>query len=115
MSDDDETLMQQLRAPQQPSEPTPRPSRRGRQFTKFPEIWGKRLLDACAGGAAWRLALVLLRRVDWENPVIVTNPAAATAHVDRLHKRRVLEKLQRLGLIEVEWRGRKSPRVKILR
>src|SRR5713101_5567153 len=105
--DEAEELMAELQV-DMPPDPAPEVGKR--TFTAFPTIWKERLIADRASGALMRLALVLLARVYLAKPapVAVTNAVLAGAGIDRRHKRELLEALESLGLVELEWLDRKS-------
>jgi hypothetical protein len=79
-----------------------------RQFRRFDETWAETLLtaDPPVSVAVWRLALVLLAAADFERHIKITVAITKTAQLTRFNKREVLERLEQLGLVRVEWRGR---------
>jgi hypothetical protein len=91
------------------------PSKLSGQFVVIPEDWLERL-DAIPGRHAHRLMLKLMR-MSWRlrsATIKVTNRALASYKMDRHTKLETLRRLERAGLISVEWRQRKSPLVTIL-
>ena len=89
------------------------PARRrsGREFTIVPRSWSDRLKGARLA-TTYKLAVYLLYH-HWKtgNPIALTNVALAGTGVTRRSKWRALCELERLGLVEVERRARRSPRV----
>jgi hypothetical protein len=86
--------------------------RRQRQFTIVPHGWSNRL-KATRHASTFKLALHLLYQ-HWKNrrqPIALTNVALTGAGVSRRSKWRALSELERLGLVKVERRPRKSPLV----
>jgi hypothetical protein len=77
----------------------------------FPTTFIKRLAAAHVGEAAVLVALVLCDMARRNERFPVTGAVMCKAGQSRQHKRRVLERLERVGMIAVEWRGRKSPMV----
>jgi hypothetical protein len=97
--------------------PTPRtkPAKKSRHFVKVPVKWIDQLAKA-RHIATYRLALYLLYR-SWRaggQMITVPNGALETEGVSRWQKWRALRELERLGLITVECRHRRSPRVALL-
>jgi hypothetical protein len=86
------------------------------QFTIVPRSWSDRLAAARHVGT-YKFALHLLHQY-WKNggrPISLTNTFATNAGVSRRSKWRALGELERLKLIEVERRPRKSPLVTLLK
>jgi hypothetical protein len=85
-----------------------------RHFIKFPCIWEERLAHArCI--ATYRVALHLLYR-HWRaggRPFSLANELLKTAGVSRWAKWRALRELERLELITIERRSRKSPVISV--
>jgi hypothetical protein len=93
----------------------PRARRQGR-FVIVPASWADQLRAARHTGAA-KLALYLLYQY-WKNGgrlIPLTNTFAASAGLSRRSKWRALRELERLKLVEVERRRRKSPLVTLLK
>ena len=87
------------------------------QFTLVPDVWKKRLAEGTTNCGTYKLALALLHR-DWKNdgrPVRLANKGLEADGLNRKQKYRALADLERLGLVTVERRFRKSPTVKVLR
>ena len=84
-----------------------RPIKR-RQFRRFDETWAEILLaaDPPASAAVWRLALVLLAEADFHREILIADDISVAARLVRCRKRETLERMEQLGLIGVEWRGR---------
>jgi len=94
--------------------PGSRTRRQGR-FVIVPASWADRLRAARHTGAA-KLALHLLYQY-WKNggrPIPLTNTFATSAGLSRRSKWRALGELERLKLVEVERRRRRSPLVSLL-
>jgi hypothetical protein len=91
------------------AEPAPRPGNRGFLYDSMERITAG--LDAT--GIVW---VYLLRRstVERSREFTVPNGELAKLGVNRYQKSRALQKLEKRGLIEVEWRVRKSPLVTLL-
>jgi hypothetical protein len=96
----------------------PRSARRpaSRQFTIVPRAWSDRL-EAARYASTYKLALHLLHQ-DWKNGgrrITLANAVLTNAGVSRGQKWRALRELERLKLIEIERRRRKSPLVTLLK
>ena len=86
-----------------------------RKYTLVPREWEQRLLNA-KRVSTYRLAIELLY-LHWYNkgkPVTVSGKVAQAAKISVRSKWEALAELERLGLIEVDRRPRKSPRVVLL-
>jgi hypothetical protein len=86
-----------------------------RRYTIFPYAWQERL-RSCQAGSMYRLALHLLYE-HWRNggrSIRLANVALAAEGVGRTVKLDGLRELERLGLVKVEWRSKKSPIVTCL-
>ena len=84
-------------------------------FVKIPWSWGNALAANDVGGKAWAVACHILYET-WRakgQPIKVPNGMLERSGVSPDAKVRALRKLEQLGLISVEWRGRKSPIVTI--
>jgi hypothetical protein len=93
-----------------PSAPTTR-RRRGHAFTMFPDIWCQQLRKVKARGTTYHVAIVILDKSRWSEWVVMSNGVAG---VSRHTKHDALRQLRDAGLILVEERRGKSPRVKAL-
>ena len=62
--------------------------------------------DPPVSAAVCRLALVLLAEADFHREILIADDISVAARLVRSHKRETLERVEQLGLIEVEWRGR---------
>jgi hypothetical protein len=91
-------------------QPTKRPIT-GYSWDKFSREWAVRLKRARADGSMWALSHTLLAMTRDRDCVVVTTAVMTTAGLSRRHKLEILGRLERLGLIAVEWRGRKAPMV----
>ena len=83
-----------------------------RNYTRVPREWELRLLEA-KRISTYHLAIELLY-LHWYNngkPVTVSSKVALAAKISVRSKWEALAELERLGLIEVDRRPRKSPRV----
>lgn len=90
--------------------------KRRKGFTIVPGWWQERLIKA-RHIATYRTALHVLRR-HWENggvPFTLSNGAMVLEGVSRWRKWEGLVELERLGLITIERRKRRSPRITVLR
>ena len=74
-----------------------------------PWVWVESL-KAARHVASYRLALfVLYQHWKTNKPVLASNVALKALGVPRRSKYRAIRELERLGLIHVEWRRRRSP------
>jgi hypothetical protein len=83
-----------------------------RRYTIFPYAWQVRLRD-CKASSTYRLALHLLYE-HWRSGghrIRLSNVALATEGVGRTAKLHGLRELERVGLVQVEWRPKKAPLV----
>ena len=123
MEDQDDISIEKLRADpakiQQiiPDQEPDRSKREGwqRVFTSVPREWELRLLQA-KRISTYRLALELLY-LNWKDngkPTVVSSKVARAVKISARSKWEALAELERLGLIEVDRRPRKSPRVLLL-
>jgi hypothetical protein len=90
-------------------------ARKGRTFTIVPNNWRERLAEAHLI-ATYRLALLVLHQ-HWKGggkPFTLSNGMAAREGVGQKAKWRGLAELEQLGLITLERRKRRSPRVTAL-
>jgi hypothetical protein len=88
--------------------------RRG-QFVKVPWVWIERL-EKVRYIATYRVALHVLYQ-HWKGsgePFTLANGMLRMSGVSRWQKWRALRELRELGLITVECRSRKSPRINVL-
>ena len=86
-----------------------------RQYVQFPWVWIERL-QAAKRISTYRLALMLVYE-GWRTggrPVVLTNTLALAEGVSRRTKWNALIELEGLGLVRVERRTRKSPRLHLL-
>lgn len=108
-----------------PTDPTYVPRGRGtaktrkekweRQYILFPWSWLDRL-KAVDRGATWRLALFIVYE-NWRSggrTIKLTNIMAAEVGVSPDAKGRAIDDLEQAGLIEVERRPKRSPRISLL-
>ena len=86
-----------------------------RNYTLVPREWELRLLGA-KRISSYRLAIELLYLYWYNNgkPVTVSSKVAQAAKISVRSKWEALAELERLGLLEVDRRSRKSPRVVLL-
>jgi hypothetical protein len=118
MDDQDDICIEKLRVdPKQQSNLEQKPGKLvwQRIFTRLPREWELRLLTA-KRISTYRLAIELLY-LHWKGngkPIIVSNKVARAVKICARSKWEALAELERLGLIEVERRPRKSPRVILL-
>jgi hypothetical protein len=83
-----------------------------RHFVKMPVLWVERLAEA-RHIASYRIALHLLYQT-WKTgrqSVELPNASLATLGISRRSKWRALGELERLGLVMVERRRRRTPRI----
>jgi hypothetical protein len=95
--------------------PAPARSKSARGFVMVPISWVERL--AWAQACTYRLALHVLH-ADWKHDghqFRLANEGLAAANVSRWGKYTGLRELERLGLVVVDWRDRKSPLIKVRR
>jgi len=88
--------------------------RKRRHFIKVPVLWFERLAEA-RHIATYRLALHLLYQT-WKRggqPVLLPNGPLIAEGIARGTKWRALKELERQGLITIERRKRKSPRITV--
>ena len=93
----------------------PRVSKKPRHFVKVPVLWVERLAGA-RRITTYRVALHLLYR-SWKTgsrTVGLSNAPLAAEGISRRAKWRALWELERLGLVLVERRQRRVPRVTVL-
>jgi hypothetical protein len=89
--------------------------KRKREFIRVPCVWAERLTEA-RHLATYRVALRILYR-HWKErgkPFTLSNGMTAMDGVDRQRKWDALRELERLGLIKVEQRKRRSPRITVI-
>lgn len=90
----------------------PRKTKWQRKFVRVPWLWLDRL-KGVNRGSTYRVALLLIYQY-WRNggqPIRLSNTQATADGVSRYSKGRALNELERLGLVKVERRTRKSPEV----
>jgi hypothetical protein len=90
--------------------------RRRENFTMLPGIWKERLAAKAKYISTYRVAWHILMR-DFETrgkPFTLSNGALALENVSRWEKPRALAELEEAGLIMVERRKRKTPRITAL-
>lgn len=96
--------------------PTPKPKKKWqRQFVKVPWSWIDRL-KASDRGSTYRLALCILYE-HWQaggRAIRLTNAGLRREGVTRWGKWRGLRELEQVGLIRVEGRPGKTPRITLL-
>jgi hypothetical protein len=110
----DPALMQQVLLEQQQARKSKRKEWQ-RHCTMIPRAWELRLLQA-KRISTYRLAIELLY-LHWYGkgkPVIVSGKVAEAVKISARSKWEALAELERLGLIEVNRKPRKSPRVVLL-
>jgi hypothetical protein len=86
-----------------------------RRYVQFPWTWIERLQSATRI-STYRLALLLVYE-HWRTggePIVLTNALAMAEGVSQRSKWNVLAELEGLGLVRVERRSRKSPRLRLL-
>jgi hypothetical protein len=85
-----------------------------RHFVQFPWTWVERL-QAARRVSTYRLALLLVYE-NWRSgggPIVLSNALSMAEGVSRRTKWNALAELERLGLVRVERRPRKSPRLSL--
>ena len=83
-----------------------------RHYVRFPWEWAERMRSVQRGNT-YRLALLLVYE-HWRTggrPIVLSNAGLEQEGITRRSKWNALLELEQLGLIEVEKRPRKSPRV----
>jgi hypothetical protein len=93
----------------------PRPKKWRRQFVRVPWTWIEHLSKA-KRTTTWRLAMVLLYE-HWRtggHPIALSNVGLESESLKRRSKWNALAELEKLGLIQVERRHRRSPRLRLL-
>jgi nitrate reductase alpha subunit len=83
-----------------------------RHYTQFPWAWAEQM-KSVRRGSTYRLALLLLYE-DWRTggrSIVLSNAGLEQEGLTRKTKWRALLELEQLGLVKVERRLRKSPRV----
>jgi hypothetical protein len=89
--------------------PPPRRSR-GPSFTMFSDVWRDRLRTLNKASLNLALLAIEIQRKAYAKEFFpVTDQMIDAAGIPRQHKARALRRLETLGLIEIEWRGRRSP------
>jgi hypothetical protein len=86
-----------------------------RRFIKFPWTWMDRL-EPIERGKTYRLALLLVYE-HWRGGgrvIVLSNSAVEKIGISRRSKWHALAELERIGLVVVERRSRKSPRITLL-
>jgi hypothetical protein len=97
------------------AEATPAKKSWRRQFIKFPWAWMDRLV-ATKRATTYRLALVLVYE-HWRTggrAIVLSNTIVRREGISRRSKWNALAELEQMGLIAVEKRRRRSPRVSLL-
>jgi hypothetical protein len=97
---------------------TTKPKREAKRlagFVKVPWAWANALASNDVGGNVWAVACHIIYETWRANgqPIKVPNGMLGRLGVSPDAKVRALRKLERLGLVSVEWRPRKSPVVTI--
>ena len=90
--------------------------RRRYGFVQVPNIWREQLRKVKACGPAYEIAMMLLDEGRWREWVTLAlaNVKLAARGISRRQKCYALKQLREAGLIAVEERGRRSPRIKPL-
>jgi hypothetical protein len=116
--DDDPFDLKRLRidpAELAPMRKKPEPKRSQAEFVKFP--YERVLSTAGRIGDAPLAVLVELAHQSFKThrkQVPLTNVALRSVGINRCAKLRALRQLEEAGLVQVEWRGRRSPLVTLL-
>jgi hypothetical protein len=87
-----------------------------RQYVQFPWTWVERL-QAAKRVSSYRLALVLVYE-HWRTggrPIVLSNALTKAEGLSRRSKWNALAELEALGLVKVERRQRRSPRLALQR
>jgi hypothetical protein len=90
------------------------PAQGGDNYDKFPRFWALRMKDANVGAFKIALLLLLLRWKAKGKPVIVSDAAAAERGVGHRRKISAILELEKLGLIRVKRRPKKSSLITVL-
>jgi hypothetical protein len=93
-----------------------RPKKWRRHYIQFPWAWAERL-QAAKRISTYRLALLLVYE-HWRTggrPIVLSNALVMAEGVSRRTKWNALVELERLGLVRVQRRPRKSPRLLLCR
>jgi hypothetical protein len=92
----------------------PKPKRQRREFIMITRVQSK-LLDATHNRASEKIFrhLLFLAFKTHGAPIQLSNTSLLSMGISRLVKYRVLRELETLGLIQVHWRPRKSPKITI--
>jgi hypothetical protein len=77
-------------------------------------VWRQQLRKVKARGTTYEVAMVILDKAQWAEWVALPNAGLAKLGINRHAKYDALRQLQEAGLIMVEERSRRSPRVKAL-
>jgi hypothetical protein len=83
-------------------------------FTKVPNMWRRQLRTMKARGATYEVAMMILDKARWAEWVTLPNAGLAARGIDRHAKYDALKQLRDAGLIVVEDRIGKSPRIKAM-
>jgi hypothetical protein len=83
------------------------------KFVKFPDMWRVRLAEIQADGSVYRVALYLLDKAGFVNPVTLGNRVLEKHRVSRHGKWRALEALRNAGLVAIVRRNGKAPLVTV--
>ena len=83
-------------------------------FVMVPNIWRQQLRKVKARGTTYEIAMVILDKGRWAEWVTLPNGKLAAGGISRQTKYVALKQLRKAGLIIVEERGRRSPRIKPL-
>jgi hypothetical protein len=87
----------------------------GPRFTMFPKLWRQQMRQVKASGTTYEVAMVVLDKARFTKGwFTLPNAGLAQSGIDRRAKKNALRELEDAGLIMVERRGRRSPRVKAL-
>jgi hypothetical protein len=83
-------------------------------FVMVPNIWREYLRKVKARGPTYETAMMILDKARWAEWVTLPNAGLAARGINRQAKYFALKQLRKAGLIIVEERGRRSPRIKPL-
>jgi predicted DNA-binding protein (UPF0251 family) len=83
------------------------------RYIKFPQMWWLTLQARPATAADWKVAMALLEKAKFSPVVRFSNEAADKLGISRQTKWRSLDRLARWGLIVVQSKVGRSPRVTV--
>jgi hypothetical protein len=89
-------------------------ARKGKEFVKLPVVWIERLIGLSSKTVTVAHHILLLHFKNHGQPFPLSNDQLSAKGVDREMKSWALVELERVGLVEVERRSKKSPIVRPL-